>query len=209
MPTHEPMLQPVVTPNWWQPRTTPDVPAGYAELVERMRELQDVLVSSAPHAATVAEVTELLTAAVDVLRPTVVDEWSRISGFASELPNRGSFLLPHLVVSEDEGDQVSGTVRFTPYYLGGNGAVHGGSIPLLFDEVLGSLANAGGRSTARTAYLHVDYRSITPVDQDLHLEARLVRESGRKRWVQGVIRDSESVCAEAEGLFVELLPGQR
>lgn len=173
-----------------------------------MRHLQDVLASSAPDGAVVASVTQLLDEATATLRPMLVDEWSRISGFAADLPDRGSFLLPPFVRSLEEDDIVRGTVRFGAYHLGGNGAAHGGTIPLIFDEVMGTLSNAGGRNIARTAYLHVDYRNITPVERDLQLEARFAREDGRKRWVTGVIRDGETVCAEAEGLFIELRPGQ-
>lgn len=65
-----------------------------------------------------------------------------------------------------------------------------------------------GPALARTTYLHVNYRSITPAERDLRVTARLVRVSGRKRLVTGEIYDGAALCCDAEGLFVELRPGQ-
>jgi acyl-coenzyme A thioesterase PaaI-like protein len=112
------------------------------------------------------------------------------------------------VVEEGDAQQVRGTVTFGRYFLGGNGAVHGGAIPLLFDEVLGRLANTGDRPRARTAYLHVDFRSITPVGAKLDVRGWFVSEAGRKRLLRGELRHGDTLCAEAEGLFVQLKPGQ-
>src|SRR5439155_16999965 len=99
-------------------------------------------------------------------------------------------------------------VRFGRFHLGGNGAAHGGTIPLVFDDLLGRLSGTGGRAVARTAYLHVDYRNVTPIEQDLDVGAWFVSEQGRKRLLRGVLRDGDTVCAEVEGLFVQLRPGQ-
>lgn len=198
---------PQLTPNWWNLRTTPTPPAGYAEMIEAMRELQDTLAAAVPDEALVAETTDHLRRAAELLAPSVKDEWSRISGFVDDLPGRGSAMLPVLRDPHTEDGVLRGTVRFGRFHLGGNGAAHGGTLPLLFDDVLGRFTNIG-RPVARTAYLHVDFRSITPVERDLQLEARVTHEEGRKRWATGVIRDGETVCAEAEGLFVELRPGQ-
>lgn len=86
--------------------------------------------------------------------------------------------------------------------------MHGGAIPLVFDEILGRVASTCGPPMARTAYLHVNYRSITPVDRDLDVTARLVSVSGRKRVVTGEMRDGPVLLTDAEGLFVALKPGQ-
>ena len=78
----------------------------------------------------------------------------------------------------------------------------------LQDELLGQQANAGGRTKARTAYLHVDYRKIAPIGVPLALEAAFEREVGRKRYLRGSARAGDDVVIEAHGLFVELRPGQ-
>ena len=41
-----------------------------------------------------------------------------------------------------------------------------------------------------------------------HAEARFDREEGRKRFLSASIRDGKLICADAEGLFVALRPGQ-
>jgi acyl-CoA thioesterase FadM len=65
-----------------------------------------------------------------------------------------------------------------------------------------------GRSPARTAYLHVDFRHVTPVETELQVRVRFDREEGRKRFLRGTLHDGDTLCAEAEGLFVALRPGQ-
>jgi acyl-coenzyme A thioesterase PaaI-like protein len=115
---------------------------------------------------------------------------------------------PAFLVREADRFSVRGTVRFGRYFLGGNGAVHGGAIPLLFDEVLGRLSGSAGRGLARTAYLRTDYRSITPVGVELDVHGWFVSEEGRKRVLRAELRDGDVLCAEAEGLFIVLNPGQ-
>jgi acyl-coenzyme A thioesterase PaaI-like protein len=196
-------------PNWWEARRpVPVPPAGYAEMIEALRLLQDRVAAAVPDGTLVAEVTRDLVHAAELLAPAERDEWHRLSGTLEELPGRGSALVPVVQDVVSDGAGLRGRVRFSRHHLGGNGAAHGGTVPLLFDDVLGRFANAGGRAVSRTAYLHVNFRSITPINRDLRIEARFEREEGRKRYVTGVLRDGDTVCADAEGLFVELRPGQ-
>jgi acyl-coenzyme A thioesterase PaaI-like protein len=116
-------------------------------------------------------------------------------------------MAPALHVEELDPDHVRGHVTFGRFFVGGNGAAHGGAIALIFDEMMGRLANTE-RRPSRTAYLHVNYRSVTPLDRVLRAEARLGRLDGRKRFLSASLRDGELICADAEGLFVELRPGQ-
>jgi len=74
--------------------------------------------------------------------------------------------------------------------------------------VLGQLANAGDRPPSRTAYLHTDYRSITPIGKDLSVRGWFVSEEGRKRVLRAELKDGDTLCAEAEGLFIALRPDQ-
>ena len=80
-------------------------------------------------------------------------------------------------------------------------------LSLIFDEMLGRLANTG-RTRSRTAYLHVNYRNITPIGPELRVEAPVDRVEGRKRFLTGAIYHDGTLTAAAEGLFVELRPGQ-
>lgn len=198
-----------VPPNWWRGRKAPVPPTGYAEMIAAARHLQDRIAAAVPDAYTAAAATRGIEHVADLLAGFERDEWSQISGFSDDLPGRGSALLPvvHDIVADEKS--IRGQVRFGRFHLGGNGAAHGGTIPLVFDDLLGRFSNAGGRPLARTAYLHVDYRSITPIEKDLDIEAWFVGEEGRKRILRGTIRDGTTLCAEAEGLFVQLRPGQR
>jgi acyl-coenzyme A thioesterase PaaI-like protein len=99
-------------------------------------------------------------------------------------------------------------VRFTPFYHGGGGAVHGGVIPMLFDQVLGRLTNLPGRPRTRTAYLHVNYRQVTPIGPELRVDGAIDREEGRKLHVSGRLRQGDQLLADVEGLFIVLRPGQ-
>lgn len=216
-PTTEAPLNPDIAPatglpgpatEWWEGLEPPVAPSGYAEMIEQLRRLQDAVAEAAPDTSVVQEVTQGLRRLATVLQPAAVGERSRVFGRAEELPGRGQALIPVLRVEHEDATELRGQVRYTSFHLGGNGAVHGGAIPLLFDDVLGRFANSGGRRISRTAYLHVDFRSVTPVEQDLTLSVRFARKEGRKRFVHGTLSIGERICAEAEGLFVELRPGQ-
>ncbi len=60
----------------------------------------------------------------------------------------------------------------------------------------------------RTAYLHVNYRQIVPIEKELQVDARVDRAEGRKIFVTGRLLDGETVLCDAEALFVKLNPGQ-
>lgn len=197
------------TRTWGEPGLpNPGGGAEYGDMIAELRHFLDVLAAAAPDPATSAGLAADLAAWSEKLAPLAVEERRAIFARRLDLPGRGQTMSPAFVVRGGDRDNVYGTVTFGRYYLGGGGAVHGGAIPLLFDEVLGRLAQAGRRAPCRTAYLHTDYRSITPVGVDLQVRGWFVSEEGRKRVLRAEIRDGEVLCAEAEGLFVQLRPGQ-
>ena len=80
---------------------------------------------------------------------------------------------------------------------------------MLFDSLLGYAAFKLSRSTAqRTAFLHVDYRKIAPVEKELQVDASIDGIEDRKIFVSGRLLDGDAVLAEAHALFVKLRPGQ-
>lgn len=179
----------------------------FARMIEALRRVQDSSTAARPPAATVTQVADALEEIAAALEPFAVPEREQITGHRADLPGRGQALAPAFHPDEWDDQHVSGRFTFGRYYLGGNGAAHGGAIPLMFDEVMGRLANSG-RPVSRTAYLHVNYRRITPIGPELRLRARFEREEGRKRFLTGAIYDGDTVTADAEGLFVALRPGQ-
>ena len=182
--------------------------AGYAELITSTRAYLDALAAANIESEDAARLAEQVRQVTSVLQQWAADEDSAPIGTRLDLPGRGHPLLLPFVVDDWSESAVRGRVVFGRFHLGGNGAAHGGTLPLLFDEVMGRLNSGGGRTVGRTAYLHVNYRHITPIGQELDLDATLDRVEGRKRFVTGRLRDGDTVVADAEGLFVELLPGQ-
>jgi len=188
-------------------REEPRPPAGYASMIDALRALLDEITGSLPSAEVVTDATRQFMELTRRFEKFAVDERRQVSGRLIEIPGRGQVMAPAIAIDEHTNVRASGHISFGRFYLGGNGAVHGGAIPLAFDELMGRLANTG-RAPSRTAYLHVNYRSITPIGKRLRIEAYFAAEEGRKRILRGVIRDGDTVCADAEGLFVALRPGQ-
>jgi acyl-coenzyme A thioesterase PaaI-like protein len=181
---------------------------AYSRFVELFRTLQDKVVSSSPPENQWDDVSALVEKAIDLLGPWAAPEWQRPAGMRIDLPGRGNPLLVPFVWEAESDSHIRGRVVFRPFHLGGNGAAHGGTLPLLFDEVLGRLANSVGRTIARTAYLKVNFRKITPIGVTLQIDATVDRIEGRKRWVSARLLNGGTLIADAEGLFVELLPDQ-
>jgi acyl-coenzyme A thioesterase PaaI-like protein len=178
----------------------------FPRLIQALRLLQERVTAADPPSDVVTEAAETLEKLSATLEPFSVSEAEQVAGHRLDLPGRGQALLPPYEVAEWDEHHVLAHVRLTRFYLGRN-AAHGGVLCLLFDEILGRLANTGP-SLARTAYLHVNYRGVTPIGPRLRLEASVDRVEGRKCFVSGRLLDGDTLTADAEGLFVSLLPGQ-
>ncbi|ASF11372.1 PaaI family thioesterase [Nocardia brasiliensis] len=182
---------------------------NFGPFVEAMRTLQDLAVSvDAPDevfGAALAQAEEL----VALLEPYRAPELQGPAGRAVELPGRGSLLLLPWRVLEAGPDGIRMAGEFRRFHLGGNGAAHGGVLPLLFDDLLGMIVHYAGRPISRTAYLHVNYRKITPLETPLTVRGRVDRTEGRKTFITAELLDEQgNVLADCEGLMVQLLPWQ-
>ncbi|MEU2036032.1 PaaI family thioesterase [Nocardia amamiensis] len=189
--------------------TAARVGPNFGAFVEAMRTLQDLAVSvDAPDdvfGAAQAKAQEL----IDLLEPYRAPELQGPAGRAVELPGRGSLLLLPWRVVEAGPDGIEMTGVFRRFHLGGNGAAHGGVLPLLFDDLLGMIVHYAGRPISRTAYLHVNYRKITPLEAPLTVRGRVDRIEGRKTFITAELRAEQGdLLADCEGLMVELLPWQ-
>jgi acyl-coenzyme A thioesterase PaaI-like protein len=182
-----------------------DDPA-FADLALQLSRLQEVVAGARPPEATSRETADTLAQLVDDLAPHEVDERTQPAGRQFGHPGRGQTLLPALDVDQYDGATVRGRVTFGRFYLGSNAAAHGGAICLVFDDLLGQLANGPGQPRSRTAYLHVDFRRIVPVGRELSVGGGITRTEGRKLFIEGELSDGESVLSHAEGLFVQLEP---
>lgn len=204
----EPAREELADPWFNRPVKTSYGGQPYAEFLESFRDLQDTVAAANPPEEVWERARQVCRDLIGELTPWWAPERGQPSGTRIDLPGRGDpFLLP-LVLLESTDTFLRGRVVFRRLHLGGGGAAHGGTLPLLFDEVLGRLSNSGDRPTARTAYLKVNYRHITPLNTELDVEGRLERQDGRKRWITGRLAHGDTLLADAEGLFVQLRPGQ-
>jgi acyl-coenzyme A thioesterase PaaI-like protein len=194
---------------WQEPNVrSPGGGAEYGDMIAALRDFLDDVAAAAPDTATTVALTMNLKDWTERLAQDAVPERRQLFARRLDLPGRGQTMSPNFIPVAGDQQSVEGTVTFGRYFLGGGGAVHGGAIPLLFDEVLGRLASSGDRAPARTAYLHTDFRSITPVGEELAVRAWFVSEQGRKRLLRAELTHGQTLCAEAEGLFIVLRPDQ-
>lgn len=181
----------------------------YGRFIDAVRKLQD-------HARAVDAPDEVITEAANqleklsaLLAPYDADEWAAPSGRRMDLPMRGNVLTVPMSARKGDDGRVHGSARFARFHLGRNGAVHGGSLGMLFDTVLGLTAVLlTGSRRQRTAYLKIDYRNIVPIEKELQFDAGVDSVDGRKIFVSGRLTDGDTLLTEADALFVRLKPGQ-
>ena len=150
-------------PDPWEVRHR-DPDAGgpdYGELLDAMRELQDRFVAADPPRDQTLELAATVRSLAAQFAMWAAPEHHQPAGMRNDLPGRGSALPVPAIIEEETDTCVRGRVTFRRFHLGGNGAAHGGTVPLFFDDVLGRLSNGVDRRVARTAYLHTNYRRIT------------------------------------------------
>ena len=111
------------------------------------------------------------------------------------------------VTGEDGGREVRGRASFGYQYEGPPTCVHGGVIAEVFDEMLG-LANLVSNQAGMTGTLKIRYHRPTPLLAPLDLATRYMRREGRKIFTWGGIFNEGELTAEADGIFIEVLPGR-
>jgi acyl-coenzyme A thioesterase PaaI-like protein len=86
-------------------------------------------------------------------------------------------------------------------YEGPPGHVHGGIIAAAFDEILG-FVQCLTEQAGMTGTLTVRYRAPTPLHRELAFEAWVERLEGRKTIAHGTLHAGDTLCAQAEGVFI-------
>ena len=185
-----------------------------SELVQAIRELVEVLVSSlAPPGALLRAAASIRTTVAELRAYVPEEPAARIphlesaTGPADLMPFDPvigvlSPLAPPLRLAVEDG-RATASVTFTSPYGGPPGCVHGGIIAACFDQVL-NVANMLAGVAGPTVSLEVRYRKPTPLGVPLRFEADPPVVDGRQVRTTGVLREGTTVLAEATGVFVTL-----
>jgi acyl-coenzyme A thioesterase PaaI-like protein len=186
-----------------------DAPPGLEGYATALRRLQDLTVSSRPDEAAWDAARAHIENACAVIESHRVPEIEAPAGRVLEIPGLGHPLMPPWTLTDAGPDGVIMHGHFTQVHVGGNRAVHGGMIPLFYDWLLGMVVTGADIRPTRTAYLHVDYRKITPINEPLTAQGRIDRIEDRKVFITATMTSSDgALLTEAAGLMVRLLPHQ-
>jgi acyl-coenzyme A thioesterase PaaI-like protein len=181
---------------------SPGERTSFSALVDALRDAQDAVTRSRPSEAIAARAAALLSEAAELLGDGV-PETEQLAGRLWAEPGRAQALAPPLHIDEVDGESARGRVTFTRFH-GGVGTVHGGAIPLIFDEIMGRLATSDGKPFARTAHLRMDYRAGVPLDTEIDVFATVEKVEGRKLFVSSELRLEGTVLTECHGLWVQV-----
>jgi acyl-coenzyme A thioesterase PaaI-like protein len=114
-------------------------------------------------------------------------------------------LAPPIRIEQTGAHSAAGSVNFGAAYEGPPGSVHGGFIAAAFDEVLGYVQSLS-RSPGFTGTLTIVYRSPAPLHTKLQFCCELFRQEGRKIFAGGRVFAGDTLCAEAEAIFISARP---
>jgi uncharacterized protein (TIGR00369 family) len=120
----------------------------------------------------------------------------------------GNPVAPPMEASSTPDGRATGRVTLGKPHEGPPGLVHGGVVAMLLDHVLARAVRAAGRG-GLTATLTVTYRRPVQLGVPLVATAEIGTTAGRRTTATARIvaeDDPGSTLAEAEGLFVALLP---
>lgn len=198
-------------------RTNQTVSGARVDLAAAMREVIDAMMRSTDDGPQMQAAAALVTQAasllggpdgertyVGVAEGALADNHSSFIDFSPFIGVLNPLAPPIAVSFDDEGD-VIGTCTYGAAYEGPPGCVHGGFIAAGFDEVLG-FAQAYSGTPGMTGNLNISYRSPTPLGREVRYTGRLDRVEGRKIFCSATLSHGDTLCAEAQGLFISMKP---
>jgi hypothetical protein len=200
---------PAWRPTWFAGRDEPGDQDGAARLAAALRAINELLIQGMDDSAALGTLAGDAEALRDRLREAVPasagqriarEAWARDFRRASPVVGQSNVVAPPLRIWVD-GETVRGEGSFGAAYEGPPGHVHGGFIAAAFDEVLGATQSLTEQS-GMTGTLTVRYRRPTPLFRTLEFRGRLDRVSGRKIIASATLHAGETLCADAEAIFV-------
>ena len=169
-----------------------------------MRRLQDIAVCTDPDGAVWTGAAERIEELCERLEIHKAPVGVAPAGRAPHLPGLG-----HPGPSRTPGPTASPWVGTS---AGSTSAATRPSTAALyrcFRLAFGMIVSAAGRPISRTAYLHVDYRKITPINEPLCRAGASTRSTDGRHSSSATMTDSDgTVLSEASGLMIRLLPHQ-
>ena len=125
--------------------------------------------------------------------PSVFFPYSPVVGPANPI-------APHIEFVQ-QGDELVAEHVFDAPWCGPPASVHGGIVALVFDELLGC-ATVVNQLGGFTGTLTIRYVSLTPLGKPIRMRGWIDRRDGRKTWAKGTMHHGDTLCAEAEGVFI-------
>lgn len=190
------------------PPGPPELEEAYDAMIGEVRGMLDALAGASFDVEAANRLRMQVAHLAAGMRAHQLDERDRLWGHWWDRPGRGQAMVPKIYDELTGPEETSAKVVFGRFHVGENMAAHGGAVATLFDDLLGWLLVRLNLPPARTAYIHTNFRSVTPVGVELAVRGWIDRLDGRKRFVRGELRHGDTVCADVDGLWVELRPGQ-
>jgi acyl-coenzyme A thioesterase PaaI-like protein len=190
-------------------RALPDTPEtrAYVGMLAEVAAFQEALVQANPTAEQVEQLTASLAEMRKMLEAQAVPEHERWYGRGEAGGTETQVLMPAMTFEHVDDHELRASTTPGEYFMGMNQAMHGGVISVLFDTAMGRLAMGTKMRICRTAYLTTHYRKVVPMNQRLDLRAKVDSQEGRKLFLTAELWHEDTLCAEADALFVKVRPG--
>ena len=182
---------------------------AYKEMLTAVSAFQDAVVQANPAQEQLTKMTASLNEMRTMLEAQSLPESQRWYGRGRTGSGKLQVLTPPLTIEYMDDERMEAHTVAGEFYMGMNRAMHGGLVAAIFDTLLGRMSAGLQGRVSRTAYLTTHFRAITPLNQRLELVAKVDSIQRRKRFISGQLWHEGTLCAEADALFVELLPGQQ
>ena len=128
---------------------------------------------------------------------------ARRGWMGSAVSGAGNAIAPPLINDETVDGVHHARLVLGAAYSGTAGNAHGGIVACVFDEFLAHVLGDVGVQ-AMTGTLTLRYRHPTPLYRELHLTTWLHSFEGRKVISRGELHDGDTLCVEAEALYITL-----